>query len=220
VSPPRRRSARRRRLAAIWTAAAVIAVVIVVLAALIATGRLVVPGLSGKVYPMKYETLISKVAAKYHVDPYLLEAVARTESGFNPEAESGAGAKGLMQFLPSTAEWVTTLDGWKGPKNPVLTDPEDSLELGACYLSYLFHRFDGRTAAIAGYNAGPNKVSSWVQKAGGEDSFGSSDIPFTETKDFVSRVNHWQTLFKKTHPDAFDDLKTGSYVGALSAGGS
>jgi soluble lytic murein transglycosylase len=199
---------RRRRLLCLGVPILVL-VVIVALAAVIVTGRLVIPSITGKVYPIKYESEIGAVAEKYGIDPYLLAAVARTESGFRPDAESGDGALGLMQLLPSTAKWVTTLEGWKGPKNPSLTDPRDSLELGAFYLSYLLHRFDNPTGVIAAYNAGPNKVASWIEQAGGSDSFGAADIQFSETKEFVRRVNHWRGVFKKAHPHAFTTSTTG-----------
>lgn len=198
----RRRRHMRRILMVAVPALVVVAIVVVV--AVVISGRLVVPGVSGRIYPIKYADEIAAVAAQYDVDPYLIAAVARTESSFDPDAESGVGAVGLMQFLPSTAEWVTTLDAWKGPKDPVLTDPADSLELGACYLSYLLQRFDSRTAAIAAYNAGPNRVASWIKEAGGEDDFGVADIAYTETKNFVGRVDRWQALFEKAHPHAFD----------------
>ena len=199
---------RRRRLLRLGVPILVL-VVIVALAVVIVTGRLVIPSITGKVYPIKYESEIGAVADKYGIDPYLLAAVARTESGFRPDAESGDGALGLMQLLPSTAKWVITLEGWKGPKNPSLTDPHDSLELGACYLSYLLHRFDNPTGVIAAYNAGPNKVASWIEQAGGSDSFGAADIPFSETKEFVRRVNYWRAMFKKAHPHAFTTSTTG-----------
>jgi soluble lytic murein transglycosylase len=207
VSVARRLRRRRLLLVAIPL---VVVVAILVLAAVVVTGRLVIPAISGRVYPIKYESEIGTVADKYSIDPYLLAAVARTESGFNPSAESGVGALGLMQLLPSTAKWVTTLDGWKGPKNPALTNPQDSLELGACYLSYLLHRFDNPTAVIAAYNAGPNKVASWIEGAGGSDSFSAADIQFSETKEFVRRVNYWRALFKKAHPAAFEASTTSS----------
>ena len=204
MSVARRRGRRRGRRRVLMVAIPFVALVaILVVVVVILTGRLVVPSISGKVYPIKYESEIGTVADKYNVDPYLLAAVARTESDFDPEAESGDGALGLMQLLPSTAKWVTTLDGWKGPKNPTLTDPGDSLQLGACYLSYLLHRFDSPTAVIAAYNAGPNKVASWIQGAGGSDSF-------SETKEFVRRVNYWRALFQKAHPHAFMGASTGS----------
>jgi peptidoglycan lytic transglycosylase len=200
----RRRGRRRLLLLAVLI---VVVVAIVGVAATLLTGRLVVPAFSGRVYPIRYEKEIAAVAERYDIDPYLLAAVARTESGFDPDAESSAGAVGLMQLLPGTAEWVTGLDGWKGPKNPALKNPQDSLELGACYLAYLFRRFDDPTMAIAAYNAGPNAVAGWIEKAGGADSFGPEDIQYPETREFVRRVQSSQALFKKAHPDAFSSVQ-------------
>ncbi len=197
-----RRRRRRRRLLLVVIPLVVIVAIVAVVAGLL-TGRLVVPAVSGKVYPMRYEKEIAAVAKTYNVDPYLLAAVARTESGFDPEAKSHAGAVGLMQLLPSTAKWVTGLSGWKGPDNPALTNPQDSLELGACYLAYLQRTFDNPIAALAAYNAGQNAVRGWVEKAGGSDSFGPEDIPYPETREFVRRVQRYQSLFQRAHPDAF-----------------
>ncbi len=194
--------ARRRRLLRLYLPIAVVVVVVAVVAVIL-TGTLIVPSLSGKVYPIKYKDEIADVAEKYDLDPYLVAAVARTESGFDPEAESHAGAVGLMQLLPTTAEWVAGLDSWKGPKNPALKDPKDSLELGACYLAYLQRTLDDPVAAIAAYNAGQGIVRQWIEKAGGLKKFGPEDIPYPETREFVRRVQEAQALFKKAHPDAF-----------------
>ena len=201
---------RRRRRLLLVAIPLVVLVAVIVLVVLIASGRVVVPGISDKVYPIKYQSEIGTVADKYGIDPYLLAAVARTESGFRPDAESGDGALGLMQLLPSTAKWVTTLDGWKGPKKPDLTNPEDSLELGACYLAYLQRTVDPPMAAIAAYNAGQGRALQWVKAAGGADSFGLSDVAYPETKEFVRRVYHWRALFQESHPDAFATSTTGS----------
>jgi soluble lytic murein transglycosylase len=184
-----------------------VVVAIIAVAAAVLAGRVVVPVFSGKVYPIRYEKEIAAAAEKYSVDPYLLAAVARTESGFDPDAESHAGAIGLMQLLPGTAEFVTRLDSWKGPKNPALKNPQDSLELGACYLSYVLRRFDDPTAAIAAYNAGPTAVAGWIEKAGGADSFGPEDIQYPETREFVRRVESSRALFEKAHPDTFSLLQ-------------
>ncbi len=197
----RRRRSRRRLL--LLAVPIVLVVAVVTLAVVLLTGKLVVPAVSGKVYPIRYEEEIAAVAVEYDIDPYLLAAVARTESGFDPDAESHAGAVGLMQLLPGTAEFVTGLDGWKGPKNPALKNPRDSLELGACYLSYLLRRFDDPTAALAAYNAGPNAVAGWIEKAGGAGKFGPEDIRYPETREFVRRVESSRALFREAHPDAF-----------------
>ena len=98
------------------------------------------------------------MAEQYDLDPYLVAAVARTESGWDPEAVSHAGAVGLMQLMPDTAAWITGLESWQGGDDPDLTDPEDSLELGACYLAYLVKYFGGDIRlALAAYNAGPGR---------------------------------------------------------------
>jgi soluble lytic murein transglycosylase len=188
-------------LAALVVVVVVVAVVAVGASAL--TGRLVVPGLSDRIYPVKYVDEIATVAEKYDLDPYLIAAVARTESGFDPDARSHAGAVGLMQLLPETADWLTGLESWKGPDNPVLTNPQDSLELGACYLAFLQRNLDNPTASIAAYNAGQNAVRGWVKEAGGADSFGIDDIPYPETKEFVRRVEHYRALYEKVHRGDF-----------------
>jgi soluble lytic murein transglycosylase len=130
--------------------------------------------------------------------------VVKTESGYDPQAVSPAGAVGLMQLMPETAEWVTGLDSWQGASDPDLTDPRDSLELGACYLQYLAETFgDGTRPALAAYNAGQGTVSEWIQAAGGADSFGLSDIQYEETRTFVERVEHYHELYGRVHPDVF-----------------
>jgi soluble lytic murein transglycosylase len=201
MSTRRQRRRRRALLGVVLLVVAVAALVWVGVSAV--TGRLVVPVVSDRIYPLVYEDEIAAVAEKYDLDPYLVAAVARTESGFDPDARSHAGAVGLMQLLPKTAEWVTSLDSWKGPDNPALTNPQDSLELGACYLAYLHRTLDDPTAAIAAYNAGQNAVRGWIKKAGGSASFGIEDIPYPETQEFVRRVERYRTIYEKVHPDAF-----------------
>ena len=201
MSTRRQRRRRRALLGVVLLVVVVAAIVWVGVSAM--TGRMVVPVVSDRIYPLVYEDEIAAVAEKYDLDPYLVAAVARTESGFDPDARSHAGAVGLMQLLPKTAEWVTSLDSWKGPDNPALTNPQDSLELGACYLAYLQRILDDPTAAIAAYNAGQNAVRGWIKKAGGSASFGMEDIPYPETQEFVRRVERYRTIYQKVHPDAF-----------------
>lgn len=168
------------------------------------SARTVVPGLSARVYPIHFVDDIARVAARYDVDPYLVAAVARTESNFSPGAVSHAGAVGMMQLMPDTAQWITRLKTWKGSKAPVLTDPADSLELGACYLAYLLNRFSGdEVAALASYNAGQGAVDGWLRTGGGTGGLRAEDIPFDETRDFVKRVIHYRDLYTRIHPEVF-----------------
>lgn len=216
TSRVRRKKSRRRRLVRL-------AVLLVVLAGigtavgLIVTGRTVVPVVSEQVFPIRYSDEIGRVADEYGLDPYLVAAVAKTESSFDPEAVSPVGAVGLMQLMPATAQWITGLGIWRGADEPVLTDPADNLELGACYLAYLFEKYDGgQRAALAAYNAGPGNVDEWIEEAGGREEFGLADIPFKETRDFVRRVERYRFLYERVHPDVF--VRQGGIAGRVPLG--
>lgn len=164
---------------------------------------MVLPAASARIFPLKYEAEIEKAADRYHVDPYLVAAVVRVESGFDPRARSARGARGLMQLMPDTVAFVVGLESYKGDPEPTLTDPEDNLELGACYLAYLLKRFKGdETAAVAAYNAGPTPVTRWL-KAAGDASLDPARIEYAETKEYVERVAHSRRLLERVHPDAF-----------------
>lgn len=198
-----RRSRARRR----WrlVAGLVLAVLLVGVAAyVISSGKLVVPLVTEKVYPIHYSGSINEAATKYGIDPYLLAAVASSESGFKADAVSRVGAVGLMQLMPTTAKWIVRQSTWRGGSNPNLNDPQDSLDLGACYLSYLLGRFDGSVRlTLAAYNAGFAKVDKWLETAGTKGTLQLSEIPFGETRAFVSRVERYRALYVKIHPTIF-----------------
>ncbi len=193
---------RRRRL--LRLAIPLVVVAAIGLAAYwLVSAQAVVPGLSEKLYPIHYQQEIARVADRYHLDPYLVAAVVRTESDYDPKAVSHAGAVGLMQLMPDTATWVTGLDAWKGPSDPALTDVNDNLELGACYLAYLTQRFAGDLlAALAAYNAGQGVVDSWLA-SGDHKALQFADIRFGETKAFVQKVQHYRDLYKRVHKGVF-----------------
>jgi soluble lytic murein transglycosylase len=199
------RSGRKRRRLLRLVALVVVLGGIATAVALIVTGQTVVPVVSDKLFPIGYQVDIARVADKYGLDPYLVAAVAKTESGFRADVVSPAGAVGLMQLMPDTAAWLIGLDIWRGDSDPRLTDPADNLELGACYLAYLTARFgeDHRTATLAAYNAGPNAVGRWVDAAGGPEAFVLADIEFPETRTFVERVQRYWELYRRVHPDIF-----------------
>ncbi len=126
--------------------------------------------------PSQYDDLIKQAADEAGVPPALVKAVAKAESGFNPQATSGAGAQGLMQLMPGTARGLGVTDPF---------DPLQSLRGGAKYLRQQLDRFGGDyPKAIAAYNAGPGAV----QKYGGVP-------PYAETQAYVPRVMGYFTEF-------------------------
>lgn len=145
------------------------------------------------IYPEPYEDLVAGAAKRHRVAPELVYAVMRQESAFRPQVVSPAGAVGLMQLIPPTAQRVAEeLD--EPYSAPAMGTPAVNIEYGTYYLRRLLDLFQGHPAlTVAAYNAGPSAVSSWL--SGGQklalDVF-VARIPFTETRNYVVRVlgNH------------------------------
>lgn len=100
------------------------------------------------------ESLLERSAAAHGVDPALVKAIAWQESGWRQKARSSAGAIGVMQVMPATADLVNS---WTGSKLDV-RDAADNIELGVRYLHYLLHTMPTETKALAGYYTGPGAV--------------------------------------------------------------
>jgi soluble lytic murein transglycosylase len=141
-------------------------------------------------YPLGNPSWINPSAKKHKLDAAFLSAVILEESRFNPQAVSPAGARGLMQVLPSTANQIVQRIKVRPYSESLLFDPEMNLRLGSWYLSSLLEEFGGKeTLALAAYNAGPHMVRQWMAKtpAAREDEF-VENIPYAETRNYVIRV--------------------------------
>lgn len=149
-------------------------------------------------YPVNYEDLIQREAAKYAIDPFLIMALIRQESAFNPKAVSVANAHGLMQLLPSTARRLAKGMKLPRPSTARLHEPEVNIKFGMRYFSDLLKRFDGQTEkALASYNAGEHRVESWMSEGAYADSAEFVDtIPFTETRNYVKLINRNYFFYK------------------------
>ena len=153
-------------------------------------------------YPLRYEDEIAAAAANHGVDPYLVAAVIRSESSWDPEASSHQGARGLMQLMPETAQDMVAkglVDG-KRYSYENLEDPTVNIEYGCAYLSYLLTYFNGATdRAIAAYNAGMGNVDGWAK----QDKLLHNAITFPETQAYLVRVNMAKARYQELYPQAF-----------------
>ncbi|MDW8304506.1 MAG: transglycosylase SLT domain-containing protein [Acidobacteriota bacterium] len=141
-------------------------------------------------YPKAYSDLILKYAEQKGIDSRLILAIIRQESSFEPSAKSSAAARGLMQFIPSTASQIATEMGRKNFSVEDLYDPEISIAFGAEYLSKLFKLFPGQPqAVVASYNGGEKNMLRWlVRSRSNEPDRYVPEILFAQSKDYVFKV--------------------------------
>ena len=130
------------------------------------------------------------------IDPAVTLALIRQESSFDRGVVSPAGARGLMQLLPGTADEVAKRIGATVSLVSLTTDAARNMQLGTAYLARLLDRYDGSLPlAVAAYNAGPHRVDAWLAQNGDPRAAGASAmidwierIPFAETRNYVERV--------------------------------
>lgn len=130
------------------------------------------------------------------VDYSLINAIIRQESAFNPSVKSSAGAMGLMQIMPGTADHIRHQQGKRALPASYVYRPDINVKLGQYYIGYLLEEFNGNIIyAIAAYNAGPGNVKKWIDNGLGDNGPTAfvEAIPFPETKKYVKRVmsNYW-----------------------------
>ena len=192
-SRPRRRAAIRRRR---WTLLLAIAAVGGVAALWFAAGE---KALREITLPLRHEDIIRQQAADKRLDPALIAAVIYQESKFRPRT-SAAGAEGLMQILPSTAKFIARRSGGTAFVPSDLGTPQVNIAYGSYYLRYLLNRYDdNETLAIAAYNAGETNVARWIREAGGAEHFDPADIPFPETRAYVTSVERHEKDYRRAY---------------------
>ena len=140
--------------------------------------------------PLRHEDIIRQQAKQKGLDPSLIAGVIYVESRFRDQT-SHAGAKGLMQILPSTADYIARKSGGTAFEQGDLATPQINISYGSWYLRYLLQHYHGNELlALAAYNAGEGKVDEWYREASarGEDFDVASHIPFPETRSYVGSV--------------------------------
>lgn len=158
-------------------------------------------------YPAAFDDIVQDRAATYEVDPYLLLAIIREESHFDAEAKSWASARGLMQFIPSTAREIAgEIPELRGFSLPMLYDPQTSITLGAKYLDKLLDTFDGEALfSVAAYNAGEGAVVRWRDMTQASDPLlFVGDVTYEQTKNYCQKVlrayHHYARVYRQAEP--------------------
>ena len=155
-------------------------------------------------YPRYFYNFIAQDAKRYEADPALVLSIMREESRFNPRAKSQAAARGLLQFIITTARDIGREVGLVDVAPEDLYDPRVIIRLGAKYISELAGTFDGNRYRVAGaYNAGPKQVALWsrIQPAAGDDYFLTA-VNFDETKHYVRKVMNSYQRYREIYGNA------------------
>ena len=171
----------------------------------IAVAAIVAPGVDKAVQevvlPLRHEDIIRQQAADKGLDPALIAGVIYTESRFRDQT-SHAGAKGLMQLMPSTADDIARKSGGTAFVQGDLANPQVNISYGSFYLRYLMQRYGGNEVlAIAAYNAGEGRVDKWIFDArdAGEKFDHARHIPFPETRHYVQQVLEMRGKYREQY---------------------
>lgn len=181
---------RRRR----WGAGLALAAILGVVVGILVSSGEVDRAIREFTLPLRHEDIIRQQAAEKEVDAGLIAAVIYSESRFHDQT-SHAGARGLMQVTPATANEIESKSGGTTFEIDDLSDPQINISYGTFYLSELLNRYDGNeVAALAAYNAGPGNADSW-----GGSELSIDDIPTSETRGYVAQVLDKKGEYRDTY---------------------
>ena len=182
----------RRQLITLVVAAALVVFAVFAL-------RTVQPDVERLLYPKKYSRIVSEQAKAYALEENLVYAVIRAESNFDPAAVSPVGARGLMQLMPETFEWMQTHVGGEYDED-ALFDPAVNIRFGCALLRLLLNEYGDLSVALCAYNAGIGNVTSWLSDgAYSEDGITLQVIPFEETRLYVQKVLQYKEIYEELY---------------------
>lgn len=172
--------------------------IFVLLIIIVVIGAFILLRIARAAYPLKYSMYIKTYSKKYDVDPYLVAAVIKAESRYNPKAKSHKDAYGLMQITSTTAEWAAKEMKINDFSTDKLYDPELNINMGCWYISNLRYEFKNDTdLVLASYNGGRGNVRKWLADTRfSKDGIRLDEIPFKETDQYIKRVKVNYNIYK------------------------
>jgi soluble lytic murein transglycosylase len=195
VAARKKAQVRRRRLLAILTAA------LLTTCAVVALRPVFHHAVKEIALPLRHEDIIRQQASDKGLDPALIAGVIYAESHFIDGRTSSAGAQGLMQLTPATAQYIAQKSGGTSFRVSDLGTPQVNIAYGAYYLKYLMKRYgDDVPLVLAAYNAGEGNVDKWIASARTKDkSLDINAIPFGETRSYVTKVIAARKEYRSTY---------------------
>lgn len=148
-----------------------------------------------------YEDEIRYYAAVNNIDPAFVAAVIKRESDYDPYAVSNKGARGLMQFMPDSFEWIAPKFGIASTDFDAIYQPENAIKMGCYLLKYISDKYDGDPILTAcAYHAGWGNVNSWLQKFSSDGKTLTIDeIPLDDTKYYARKVLEAYAIYQQHH---------------------
>ena len=154
-------------------------------------------------YPLMYRDLIVRYASFYNLRPAYVSAIIRNESSFRAEAESSVGARGLMQLMPDTAEWIAHKLKVEGYAFERMYDPESNIRFGCWYLNYLSSLFHGDPVSVTcAYHAGQGEITSWLsnrQYSADGQTLTIDRLPDGPIKQYAGRVTRDDGIYQEKY---------------------
>lgn len=139
------------------------------------------------IFPVKYSEFVEKYCDEYSLDETLVYSIIWVESRYDSDAVSPYGARGLMQIMESTLDHINQLLN-EGYSFDDMFDPESNIRCGTRYLRYLIDRFGNLETSVIAYNAGPGRVSLWLENSNYSENGVLVKIPLSETAKYINKV--------------------------------
>lgn len=154
-------------------------------------------------FPTDFKSVVIKYSAENNLDPYIVYGVIKRESKFIHDAESGKGAKGLMQLTEATAQWTAEYINMDNFDAENISDPAVNIRLGCAYFAHLLEVYNGNTElALSAYNAGMGNVNTWLEEGIlNKEAVDISQIPYEETREYVKDVLSYSEKYRQLYPD-------------------
>lgn len=167
-------------------------------------------------FPVEYPDYIQESAERHGVDPLLAAAVAKCESGWDAQALSDAGAVGVMQVMPGTAQTLAAQGEVDASvyDPQALADPQTNIEYGCAYLGVLQDELASEDEVICAYNAGLGAVQGWLDAGGSVPE----NVEFAETRFYLEKVKAAYAGFKQCYPEGLTVAAAGLGDSGAGAG--